>query len=357
MTAKSKKPRWRGVLLRLLFSACVLLVSVEVLCRVFLPAPYEGSRIQLPGSGDVPLGEIVRFLRVARAESKMEAPRGMLPAGLEFRIKYDRPAWDYFDENGRVTVRINELGFRDRPFPVKKPEGEFRVLAVGDSFTFGQGVRNDDAWPQLLESALTTDLGRPVEVINGGFAAGSHYPPGYVGWIDRHGMVLDPDVLVMGLCLNDIGSIPMLWYDKIEVDPWLGGASTSLTWFQTAMARRAAERAPVDVEQYLDDKELKKVMGAVRTIQGTLAAKGVRFIIAVFPMLARLDDYPYEKLHDAIGDICDRLEIEHVDLLDRFRDLDEKDLWVHPLDQHPNDVGHRIIAEGLRAYLTRTRPR
>ena len=351
MNRKSPRSPWRKTAVRVLFATAVLAVSLEVLGRVFLPDPYALSHIRMPDQRRVPLGEIVHFLRVARSKSQLDVPRGRLPAGLEFRIWYDRPTWPYFDDEGCVTVQVNALGFRDDEFPVSKPVGEFRVLAVGDSFTFGLGVQGDDTWPQRLERMLAGRRGGTTQVINAGFAAGSHYPPGYVGWIAEHGVALEPDVVVIGLCLNDLGSIPMLWYDKVEVDPWAGGASAVLTWFQMWMARGEAERAPVDVEQYLETEQLVAVTGAVRSMRQALDAKGIRLVVAVLPMLSRLQDYPYQPVHDAVADICDHHGIEHIDLLDRFRGLDETALWVHPTDQHPNHEGQRLIAEGIRDYL------
>ena len=145
--------------------------------------------------------------------------------------------------------------------------------------------------------------------------------------------------------------------DKVEVDPWLGGSSTALTWLQTAMAQREAERAPVDVDQYLDKEYLTRVTGAIKRIKEILDAENIRLVIAILPMLSRLDDYPYSQVHSAIRDLCGVLEIENVDLLDGFVGLDERDLWVHPTDQHPNHRAHRLIAEGIRAHLRTARPR
>ena len=43
-----------------------------------------------------------------------------------------------------------------------KPDGVFRILVVGDSLTYGEGVAAEDAYPALLDTALGPD----VEVLN-----------------------------------------------------------------------------------------------------------------------------------------------------------------------------------------------
>lgn len=41
--------------------------------------------------------------------------------------------------------RSNDLGYRTRP--VAKPAGTYRVLFVGDSWTYGMGIREEESFP------------------------------------------------------------------------------------------------------------------------------------------------------------------------------------------------------------------
>lgn len=47
------------------------------------------------------------------------------------------------------TFKSNEIGFRSGP--VAKKDGAFRVLFVGDSWTFGMGVREVESFPKVFE--------------------------------------------------------------------------------------------------------------------------------------------------------------------------------------------------------------
>ena len=47
-------------------------------------------------------------------------------------------------------VSVNSMGLRDREYDPKPARGVRRVLAIGDSQTFGNGVANDDSWPKPL---------------------------------------------------------------------------------------------------------------------------------------------------------------------------------------------------------------
>lgn len=66
-----------------------------------------------------------------------------------------------------VVHAVNELGYRGAPRPEAAPPGSTRVLALGDSFTFGQGVLDEQALPAALETELARS--RPeLEVLNFG---------------------------------------------------------------------------------------------------------------------------------------------------------------------------------------------
>ena len=56
-----------------------------------------------------------------------------------------------------VEVRLNELGLRDGPIS-EVLAGKLRILALGDSYTFGIGVEGDQNWPGVLERRLQKDL-------------------------------------------------------------------------------------------------------------------------------------------------------------------------------------------------------
>ncbi|MBM4062813.1 MAG: hypothetical protein FJ265_17215, partial [Planctomycetes bacterium] len=180
---------------------------------------YSAGAFYTPDGTKVPVAEIVNFLTGGGylRSDRAEHPRGNVVPGLRVKQGYDRPRWDYFDAQGCILVTTNSLGFRDEEFPVQKPAGEFRVLTVGDSGTFCSGVPNEDAWPQVLERLLAAG-GRPVQVINGGFAAGCHTPDGYDTWMQSDGLLLQPDLVIVGFSLNDMGNgndVPMLSYQGV----------------------------------------------------------------------------------------------------------------------------------------------
>ncbi|HSS50736.1 MAG TPA: GDSL-type esterase/lipase family protein [Thermoanaerobaculia bacterium] len=94
-----------------------------------------------------------------------------------------------------TQVRVNQLGIRGPEVGPLRP-GVRRVLVLGDSFSFGMGVEEQDAFP----AQLAAELGRrgvPAEGINAGI--GGYGVPDEVRWFEQYGREIHPDVIVLGI--------------------------------------------------------------------------------------------------------------------------------------------------------------
>ena len=97
------------------------------------------------------------------------------------------------------TASTNALGFRDHEFTQGRSPA-CRVLAIGDSFTFGWGVSLEESWPKVLETTLQ-QAGVGVEVANLGFPGGS--PLDYANIAARAVPELRPDLVLIGVLQGD----------------------------------------------------------------------------------------------------------------------------------------------------------
>src|SRR4029077_6705443 len=93
----------------------------------------------------------------------------------------------------REHIHINRAGLRGSEIDAKRG-GTFRIVAFGDSFTFGIGVAEDDTFPVALGRALGGDDN--VEVLNGGV-------PGYNLFQETRALAaraaaFEPDLIVLG---------------------------------------------------------------------------------------------------------------------------------------------------------------
>jgi lysophospholipase L1-like esterase len=67
-----------------------------------------------------------------------------------------------------LYMRINADGFRGlKDFTRPKPPGVFRIVVLGESSTFGYGVKDEETYPYQLEQQMNArSAGRRVEVLN-----------------------------------------------------------------------------------------------------------------------------------------------------------------------------------------------
>jgi lysophospholipase L1-like esterase len=112
-----------------------------------------------------------------------------------------------------LTYEASSLGLRDVEHALRREGSTFRVVLVGDSFTFGQGVERDDCFAVKL-GAILSDRGVPAETINvsnAGIGA-----DGYRVLVRDVALRFDPDVVVVNVFGNDAsararGSAPRRW--------------------------------------------------------------------------------------------------------------------------------------------------
>lgn len=94
----------------------------------------------------------------------------------------------------------NSYGLRDREFPRARPEGERRIVCLGNSTTYGSGVALESTYPKQLEQRL----GAGNLVINGGGEGTSLGKA--LRFLERDGYSFDPELVVVGFSPGLIAS-------------------------------------------------------------------------------------------------------------------------------------------------------
>ena len=111
------------------------------------------------------------------------------------------PDLDVVSEDG-VAYRSNSKGLRDTELRDPKPRQEYRILSLGESSTWGQGVRAFETYNEVLQKKLNSVAqGRHYEVINAGVGAYSLFQS-YLYFTHR-GHELKPDMVMLYHERND----------------------------------------------------------------------------------------------------------------------------------------------------------
>jgi lysophospholipase L1-like esterase len=101
----------------------------------------------------------------------------------------------------RFSVIQNAQGFRDRERSPRRTEDGIRILCVGDSFTWGWGVEQEETYTRILEDRLLSE-GHRAEVINAGVCGYS--TDQVLLFLQNQGFDYSPDLIVCQATSNDV---------------------------------------------------------------------------------------------------------------------------------------------------------
>jgi lysophospholipase L1-like esterase len=114
-----------------------------------------------------------------------------------------------------VHFTTNSQGFRNHhDFETRVPQGKYRIICSGDSFTLGYGVDNDHTWCQLL-----TSLDTRFETLNmgqGGYGVDQAYL-----WYKRDASKFEYQVHLLAFITED--------FDRMQSDRFLGYSKPLIT--------------------------------------------------------------------------------------------------------------------------------
>jgi hypothetical protein len=102
----------------------------------------------------------------------------------------------------RVGFVLNSRSFRTKEYSARKPQGYYRILAIGDSFTAGSGgVPHSQHWAVLLEKYLKSTVSDKIDVIKLG--VGAVGPRFELRLWQLEGKRLEADLVVLAFCIGN----------------------------------------------------------------------------------------------------------------------------------------------------------
>ncbi len=290
------------------------------------------------------------------------------------------PEWE-------VPVRTNALGLRDIELGPKAP-GEWRLLVLGDSFTFGAGVRAEATWPRLLERELRAAGYSRLRVVNAGVPAYGVLQEALL--FERLAPQVEPDAVLLGFFLgND-------FYDRLEpgavavVDGYLVSApapgsftqigqrlgltpelkialrtrshlyTLSMHAWSALLARTGLGETGEAFAIYRRtpppeiDRALEEVGVALARLEAACRRRGIPLAVAALPdqrvenPVTADPSLDYRAPVDHLRRLAEPLGLALFDLSDSFRGRADA---IFAVDQHWNEQGHELAARFLAREL------
>ncbi len=253
-----------------------------------------------------------------------------------------------------APVQTNSCGMRERELPLQKPLGTYRIAMIGDSFTFGWGVDEVDAFPRQLESFLNKIIERnksasivnkinSVEVLN--FGVPGYSPFQEVASFEEKALAYDPDAVVLFFIENDFG-MPFFIRD-VEQPQNLQASANLARLTQRALSDNDDTTAPPPAPKL--PREFDPNVALMRLAR-VADANGVKVFLAINPKKN------WVPIHKKLWALKKNRQIR---LMNFYSDFDRiittrgysKESLTLKHDQHPSPRKHAMLAEVMAPYF------
>jgi len=252
-----------------------------------------------------------------------------------------------------APFETNRWGMRDKEYEKAKPAGTYRAALLGASYEMGAGVTRDETFEAVVEQRLNSehagDAFDSYEVLN--LSVGGYGVLHYLLQTERRVFDFEPDAVFYAIHSTEERRLAAHIKDLVRGGwqipyPFLrnvieeSGVSTAMTdeeirlallphldsvieWSLQEIAERCRERDLVPVWLFIPttDEEESVMAGRFETLKGMAVDAGFALVV----------------LEDVYGDHS------------------LKELQLAPWDRHPNELGHRLIADSFYKALQQNR--
>jgi lysophospholipase L1-like esterase len=297
-------------------------------------------------------------------------------------------------KNGQIVLTtkksfygINSLGFRDHKYGLDDLKGKEVILCLGDSTTFGTGVRYEDTYPKALERRWIAEGKKNILVANAGVWGYDAWQ--YRAYLEHLGPELRPSTVVVGLFMNDhirnspntqkIGflleeklvlanELKNLWtavsrrWSRLTVSAFrkeltLTHSSTSINALEKQIEAFGGEYSLLASEMKrisnlpLWEKALKNIV----EMKNYCDKRGIRFLVVIFPVRPQvMFEYEETEPQQSIAGRLKQNGIAYRDMTNQFRNEITKGRLLYNSRNdgaHFNARAHALVAKTIAEAL------
>lgn len=256
------------------------------------------------------------------------------------------------------------LDNRDYYYPRQKPTDTYRIVVVGDSFTYGGSLQFYDNFAKRLERTLNlNEKQRRVEVMNWGV-------PGYATFqeaelVRRAMKNYDPDLVILQITLNDpeIGPYRQThkksWLERMTGKTEIFDHWRSLKFVANRIHNSIANNDYMDHYRQIfepSSDNWKRFSESIHHIAAMSEEYKKPVLSVVFPLFSHTvnSHYPFASMHEQILAQLIDAKLPFLDLREAFNNIPHERLEVIiGEDPHPNLIAHALAADAIYRDLER----
>ena len=342
-----------------------LIFFINALLMIFLKKPYwkilkKEATKKLLVSGTT----VILFLILFEAALRI-IPQNDFGYNIHQTPNYEG-YYNFREEiNTSRHYRINSFGLRDREY--NATTNAYRIIILGDSFTFGVGVPEENTFTELIEKKLNKNQNR-FEALNAGVNGFGTLEEEYK--LDEL-IKYKPDMIILAFYQNDYGDN----YQRLRYyNGLLQNVFSYFRAYQFIFYRNyKKDIAFINTIPYLKETPEKHkdfwniTFLGIDKIRETAGQNNASFIIVYVPSAEEVDNgmkakwmSKYEaaekeidvgKPNKELKEYAGKKGIKIIDLLPALRQKNINNTFYYSQDKHWNIEGHKLAAEEIYKTL------
>ncbi|HRN70507.1 MAG TPA: SGNH/GDSL hydrolase family protein [Candidatus Woesebacteria bacterium] len=242
------------------------------------------------------------------------------------------------------TYSINRDTLNDRyEYEVQKPKDTYRIITLGDSFTFGLFVDTPLNWPEKLEDKLNNDFScqnyKKFEVINLGVAG---YDIQYaLTRYEKRGAKYNPDLVIWLLFEEDYRQIDELIITKAK--------QYEKELQESGELKKLIDAGDPRPAWTLAWKDSEALLGKEKTIK--LQEQFLERFNSIYKNSLVVMSFEYEKKEVKDFYRKNLIKRDNTYYFDSLKNIYNTPSYFYQIDGHPTSEGHTVIAKEFFNYL------
>jgi lysophospholipase L1-like esterase len=258
---------------------------------------------------------------------------------------------------------FNRLGLRGNKEILPKQNDVYRIVCIGDSWTFGLGVAEDKSYPAFLEDFLRKNVpGVKIEVVNAGIS--SYSAEEIIHFLEKNINVLTPD------CIIFLGGTSGIAANVIK-NPWDNryikfysskiGLFLSKSYLYNALSNLVLELRGIIQYSEKDIIRENRVIAYSADFLDRLQKEGKAVILLSYPLPKISKSIPY-NIYQGHGNRSVDLMLKSflnknsnfvfIDLYSIFKKIENcNGLFLKMCHTHLNAAGYNVMSGVIGAYL------
>jgi lysophospholipase L1-like esterase len=253
----------------------------------------------------------------------------------------------------------NKNGFLDYNYDMRKGDGVFRIVIIGDSIAEGEYVKLEESFGKVLERKLNnTNTNRKYEVII--MAVSGYSTSEELVLLEEKALHYDPDLIIWSYCLNDPAH-PVYHNANGEYGRYFYRPNFYILHFIERRMfilkeKNRARDCGSEFHELLHCVYRNQVESNIVKIGSLTKQNNIPVLFLIHPVFEKdnnFGNYSLTAVHHQLREAASKAGLVTLDILDAYKPYSSEELrnpngeqydpWYDPW--HPNAKGHLIIAE------------